>query len=102
MDMNLFRKHLATKQDIQEAPQYDGKVNNVTWHGHSSGEATLQVHQKHHKGQHGIDQAVFAILKAHLGPKLRALTKLKVDNSPIRTNTGNYHLVTVEFQTKRD
>lgn len=96
--MNLFRKHL---QDLSEAPKYDGKVNQVVWHGHSSGEAILMVHQKHDKGQHGIDQACFALLKAHLGPKLQALTKLKIDNTPVRTAEGNYWYITVEFKTKQ-
>lgn len=100
--MNQFRKSLAKRQKLTEAPKIDGKVNQVIWYGHSSGEATMTIHQKHHTGQHGVDQAAFTLLKAHLAPPLRALTRLKVDNVPIRTGEGNYYLVTVEFQTKRD
>lgn len=100
MDMNQFRKSLAKRQKLTEAPQIDGKVNAVIWHGPTTGEATLEIHQKHDKGQHGVDQAAFTLLKARLGPKLKALTKLKIDPGPIRTSTGNYHLVTVEFKTQ--
>lgn len=102
MDMNQFRKHLATtqKKTLTEAPKYDGKVNAVVWHGPTSGEATIMVHQKHDKGQHGVDQASFALLKDKLGPVLKALTKLKIDDIPIRTSEGNYWLVKVEFKTK--
>jgi len=101
MDINLFRKSLASKQKkLFEAPQFDGKVTAVVWHGRTSGDATLEIHQKHDKGQHGVDQAAFALLKKHLGSKLKALTKLKIDPSPIRTSTGNYWLVTVEFKTE--
>lgn len=100
MDMNQFRKSLASKQKLTEATKYDGQVNAVVWHGRTAGEATIMVHQKHDKGQHGVDQACFALLKNKLGPKLRALTKLKIDATPVRTKDGNYHLVTVEFKTK--
>ena len=100
MDMNQFRKSLAKRQKLTEAPQIDGKVNAVIWHGPTSGEATLEIHQKHDKGQHGVDQAAFALLKARLGPKLKALTRLKIDDTPIRAAAGNYHLVTVGFKTQ--
>jgi hypothetical protein len=101
MDMNQFRKSLAKRQKLSEAPEIDGKVNAVVWHGPYSGEATLMVHQKHDKGQHGVDQACFALLKAHLGPPLQALTKLKIEDTPVRTAEGNYWLVKVEFKTKQ-
>ena len=104
MDINNLKQFIANKapkkKQIQEAPQYDGQVNQVVWHGRTVGDATIMVHQKHDKGQHTIDQAAFALLKAKLGPKLKALTKLKIDNTPVRTATGNYWLVTVEFRTE--
>jgi hypothetical protein len=102
MDMKTFKEHLAknSKKVLTEAPKYDGKVNAVVWHGQRSGEATIQVHQKHDRGQHGLDEAVFQILKLRLGPVLKALTRLKVDPNPIRTNEGNYHLVSVDFVCK--
>ena len=103
MDIDQFRKYIAAKapkKTIAEAPEYDGKVNQVIWHGRTVGEAILIIHQKHDKGQHGVDQAAFALLKKHLAPKLQALTKLKIDNTPVRTATGNYWYVTVEFKTK--
>ena len=99
-DLKQFITNKAPKKKLTEAPQYDGQVNAVVWHGRTVGEATVMVHQKHDKGQHGVDQAVFALLKQKLGPKLRALTKLKIDNTPVRTKEGNYHLVTVEFKTQ--
>lgn len=82
------------------ATKYDGKVKAVVWHGRTSGDATLEIHQKHYKGQYGIDQAAFALLKNHVGLKLKAITRLKIDPSPIRTATESYWLVTVEFKTK--
>lgn len=100
MDMNQFRKSLAKRQKLTEAPQIDGKVNAVIWRGPSTGEATLEIHQKHDSGQHGVDQAAFTLLKARLGPKLKALTRLKIDDTPIRAAAGNYHLVTVHFKTQ--
>lgn len=103
MDTKLLKQYIANKapkKAITEAPEYDGKVNQVIWHGRTIGEAIMMVHQKHDKGQHGVDQAAFAILKKHLGPKLKALTKLKIDNTPVRTSTGNYWYITVEFKTQ--
>lgn len=100
MDMNQFRKHLAKAQKLTEAPTYDGQVNKVEWVSQTKGSAIVMVHQKHDKGETGLDQAVFNILKNKLGPKLRALTRFKVEDRPVVTNTGNYHMVHVDFVTK--
>lgn len=104
MDMKDLKQYITNKapkkRKLTEAKQYDGQVNAVVWHGRTVGEATIMVHQKHDKGPHSVDQAAFALLKAKLGPKLRALTKLKIDDTPVRTKDGNYHLVKVEFKTQ--
>lgn len=103
MDIKTLRQYIANKapkkKQIHEAPQYDGKVNQVIFHNRVRGEAIIMVHEKHDKGEHSIDRAAFALLKPRLGSKLKALTKLKIDNTPVRTSTGNYWLVKVEFVT---
>lgn len=78
----------------------DGIVNQVVWHSARQGDATLTVNQNSMRGEYGIDQAAFALLKAHVGGKLRALTRLKLHNVPIRTNEANYYLVHVSFVLK--
>lgn len=97
--MKTFKEHLAknSKKVLTEAPKYDGKVNAVVWHGPRTGEATVQVNTKHDRGEFGLDEATFRILKAHLGPKLQALTRFKVDPNPIRS-TQDYYLVHVHFK----
>lgn len=103
MDMKLFKQHLAAKQKktLSEAPQVDGKVNQVVWHSQWSGDATMMINQNDMKGEYGVDQAAFALLKARVGGVLRALTRLKVDDVPIRNADGNYYLVHVSFELKR-
>ena len=103
MDMKQFRRHLhkASKKTLTEAPQIDGKVNQVIWHSQWSGDATVMINQNAMKGENGPDRAAFALLKAKVGGVLRALTRLKIDDVPIRTNEGNYYLVHVSFELKR-